>query len=105
MKNNPSTYLEALSLDKNKGIHDEFLLKTIKFNDISEIKAQLPTKKNYNSNIYGNLKHAKNKRVINKSTIIKKNKIPTKIQNDNYNEEYMAKLKDIMKMDLLELIK
>ena len=103
MKNNPSTYLEALSLDKNKGIHDEFLLKTIKFNDISEIKAQLPTKKNYNSNIYGNLKHAKNKRVINKSTIIKKNKIPTKIQNDNYNEEYMAKLKDIMKEK--ELIK
>jgi len=103
MKNNPSTYLEALSLDKNKGIHDEFLLKTIKFNDISEIKAQLPTKKNYNSNIYGNLKHMKNKRVINKSTIIKKNKIPIKIQSGNYNEEYMAKLKDIMKEK--ELIK
>ena len=72
MKNNPSTFLEALNLDKNKGIKDDFLLKTIKFNDISEIKAQLPTKKNYNSyNLNGNnFKYPKNKRIINRDNII-----------------------------------
>ena len=101
MKNNPNTFLEALNLDKNKGIQDdEFLLKTIKFNDISEIKAQLPTKKNYNNNFSGNnLKHSKNKGKINKGLIIKKHKYPptSKIKNENVNEEYMAKLKDIKK--------
>jgi len=99
MKNNPSTYLEALSLDKNKGIHDEFLLKTIKFNDISEIKAQLPTKKNYSNNFSGNnnMKHNKNKGIINKGHIINKNKITSKIQTENINDEYLAKLKDIRK--------
>ena len=102
MKNNPSTFLEALNLDKNKGIQDdEFLLKTIKFNDISEIKAQLPTKKNYNNNPGNNLKHSKNKGKINKGPIIKKHKLPPaskiKNENSNINEEYLAKLKDIKK--------
>ena len=99
MKNNPNTFLEALSLDKNKGLQDDdFLLKTIKFNDISEIKAQLPTKKNYNNNTTGNnLKHMKNKGKINKGTIIKRHKIPSKIKSENINDEYLAKLKDIKK--------
>ena len=134
MKNNPSTYLEGLTLDKNKGIHDEFLLKTIKFNDISEIKAQLPTKKNYNSNLLcgHNLKYIKNNnRIMNnnnsKGGLIKKNKnkISGKAQNENsypivnttgnnnsndintntntttktnnVNDDYLNKLKDIMK--------
>ena len=99
MKNNPNTFLEALSLDKNKKIQDdEFLLQTIKFNDISEIKAQLPTKKNYNSNFSGNnLKHVKNKAKISRALIIKKNKLPSKTKTDNINEEYLSKLKDIKK--------
>ena len=99
MKNNPSTFLEALSLDKNKGIQDDFLLKTIKFNDISEIKAQLPTKKNYSNNFSGNnnMKHNKNKGIINKGHIINKNKITSRIQTENINDEYLAKLKDIRK--------
>ena len=104
MKNNPNTYLEGLALDKNMGIYDEFLLNTIKFNDLSEIKAQLPTKKNYNSNLLGkNFKYVKNKGVINKGAILKNNKSQTKIHNDNGNDEYLAKLKDIMKEK--ELIK
>ena len=99
MKNNPKTFLEALNLDKNKKVQDdEFLLKTIKFNDISEIKAQLPTKKNYSNNISGNnLKHSKNKGKINKGTIIKKIHSPSKVKYENINEEYLAKLKDIKK--------
>ena len=99
MKNNPNTFLEALSLDKNKKLQDdEFLLQTIKFNDIREIKAQLPTKKNYSSNFSGNhLKHIKNKRKDNKGLIIKKNKIPLKKTVDNLKDEYLSKLKDIKK--------
>ena len=107
MKNNPSTFLEALNLDRNKGIKDDFLLKTIKFNDISEIKAQLPTKKNYNNyNLNGNnFKFPKNKRIINRDNIIDKHKFQSKINTniDNINEEYLNKLKDIKKEK--ELIK
>ena len=64
MKENPKTHQEAESLDKNKNTQDDFLLKTIKFNDIKEIKSQLPSKKNYNG---------KNKSGINlkKKTFIK----------------------------------
>ena len=99
MKNNPNTFLEALNLDKNKGIKDDFLLKTIKFNDISEIKAQLPTKKNYNNSNSNNFKYPKNKRIINRGNIIDKNKPQSKINNtnENINEEYLNKLKDIKK--------
>ena len=107
MKNNPSTFLEALNLDKNKGIKDDFLLKTIKFNDISEIKAQLPTKKNYNNyNLNGNnFKYPKNKRIINRDNIIDKHKFQSKINTniENINEEYLNKLKVIKKEK--ELIK
>jgi hypothetical protein len=106
MKNNPSTFLEALNLDRNKGIKDDFLLKTIKFNDISEIKAQLPTKKNYNNYLNGNnFKYPKNKRIINRDNIIDKHKFQSKINTniENINEEYLNKLKDIKKEK--ELIK
>ena len=105
MKNNPNTFLEALSLDKNKKLQDnEFLLQTIKFNDISEIKAQLPTKKNYNNHFSGNnLKHIKNKGKLNRGLIIIKNKIPSKKKVDDINDEYLSKLKDIKKEK--ELIK
>ena len=105
MKNNPSTFLEALNLDKNKGIKDDFLLKTIKFNDISEIKAQLPTKKNYNNYNSNNFKYQKNKRIINRGNIIDKHKYQSKnnTNSENINEEYLNKLKDIEKEK--ELIK
>ena len=51
LKNDPNLNIYSYIYDKNKDRFDEYLLKTIKFNDIREIKAQLPTKKNYNSNI------------------------------------------------------
>ena len=99
MKNNPNTFLEGVSLDKNKGIQDdEMLLKTIKFNDISEIKAQLPKKKNYNNNFaINNLKHIKNKGKINKGLIIKRKKMPPNIIGENIHEDYMTKLKELKK--------
>ena len=46
IKKDPNIYIESFIYDKNKDRFDEYLLKTIKFNDIKEIKAQLPTKKN-----------------------------------------------------------
>ena len=58
MKKNPNTMLEGMILDKNKETQDNFLLETIKFSNISELKAQLPTKKNYATPI-GVIKHNK----------------------------------------------
>ena len=73
MKNDPSLYIESFIYDKNRENIDDYLLKTIKFNDIKEIKAQLPTKKNYNSNILSNnLRYNKsNKSITNKNKINK----------------------------------
>ena len=75
MKGDPSVYIESFIYNKNKDKLDEYLLKTIKFNDIKEIKAQLPTKKNYNSNILSdNLRYNKsNKTIINKQKIHSQN--------------------------------
>jgi NIMA (never in mitosis gene a)-related kinase len=75
MSNEPNAFIESLNYDKNKE-SDDYLLKTIKFNDIKEIKAQLPTKKNYNNNFLSdNLKYNKNNKNIanNKYTINSKN--------------------------------
>ena len=44
MKNDPNPFIDAF-IYNNKENKDDLLLKTIKFNDIREIKAQLPTKK------------------------------------------------------------
>ena len=70
MKKDPNCGIETFIYNKNKDNEDDYLLDTIKFSNIKEIKAQLPTKKNYNSNIlFGN------KIKINKSNkIIKDNK-------------------------------
>jgi len=38
-------------LEENKSIKDGYLLNTINFKDLKEIKAQLPTKKNYGNNL------------------------------------------------------
>ena len=58
MKEDPKTVQEAENLDKYKDTQDDFLLKTIKFDDIKQIKSQLPSKKNYagNNNSNVNLK-------------------------------------------------
>ena len=39
--------IEYKDLEDNKSIHDGYLLNTIKFKDLREIKSQLPTRKNY----------------------------------------------------------
>ena len=49
IKNNPKTYFEGCQLEKNMNIIDDFLLETINFKNISEIKGQLPNEKNYDS--------------------------------------------------------
>ena len=68
LKNDPNLNVESFIYDKNKDRLDDYLLKTIQFNDIREIKAQLPTNKNYNSNILSDkLKYNKsNKSITNK---------------------------------------
>ena len=100
MKENPKTFQEAENLDKNKNTQDDFLLKTIKFNDIKEIKSQLPSKKNYNG---------KNKNGVNlkKKTFIGNNNLSNskpnntnKINNtntNNINDQYLQKLKNVEK--------
>ena len=50
---------EYKDLEDNKNIHDGYLLNTINFKDLKEIKSQLPTRKNYENN-----------KIINKITII-----------------------------------
>ena len=49
IKENPKTYYEGCQLEKNLNIMDDFLLDTINFKNISEIKGQLPNEKNYDS--------------------------------------------------------
>ena len=76
--------MEAFIYSKSKDNEDDYLLETIKFSDIKEIKAQLPTKKNYNSNIL-----FANKIKTNKSNqLIKNNKT------NNKEEELTKKIKE-----------
>ena len=69
MKKDPNCGIEAFIYNRNKGNEDDYLLETIKFSDIKEIKAQLPTKKNYNSNIllWNKIKINKNNKLIKNS--------------------------------------
>ena len=91
MKENPKTFQEAESLDKNKNTQDNFLLKTIKFDDIKEIKSQLPSKKNYaGSNKTGtNLKK--------KNFIGNPNNPKLSINNNNKDKEKENSKKDLVK--------
>ena len=93
MKENPKTHLEAESLDKNKNTQDDFLLKTIKFNDIKEIKSQLPSTKNYNGNNKSGL-NLKKKNFIQANNNTKSNNPKT---NNNMNNQYQQKLKNVEK--------
>jgi NIMA (never in mitosis gene a)-related kinase len=83
IKNDPNFGIDAFIYNKNKD-NDDYLLETIKFKDIKEIKAQLPTKKNYNSNLLSG-----NKIKINKSNkLIERN---NKRNNNNKDEELLSK--------------
>ena len=56
--------LEALRFIDYHNNNDNFLLETIKFNTIKEIKAQLPTKKNYNTNLQDSFQKVKPNQVL-----------------------------------------
>ena len=91
MKENPKTHQEAESLDKNKNTQDDFLLKTIKFNDIKEIKSQLPSTKNYNGKNKSGL-NLKKKTFLSTNSNTKSNN--SKTNNNNINNQYIQKLKN-----------
>ena len=95
MKENPKTHQEAESLDKNKNTQDDFLLKTIKFNDIKEIKSQLPSKKNYNGKNKSGINLKKKTFISNNNSNIKSNN--SKPNNNNTNNQYSQKLKLVEK--------
>ena len=95
MKENPKTHQEAESLDKNKNTQDDFLLKTIKFNDIKEIKSQLPSKKNYNGNNRSGINLKKKTFISNNNSNAKSNN--SKTNNNNANNQYSQKLKLVEK--------
>ena len=78
--------IEAFIYSKNKDDEDNYLLETIKFKDIKEIKAQLPTRKNYNSNILFPNNKIKNNNKGNK-LIKNKNNNTNSINNKNVNKE------------------
>ena len=73
---------EYKNLEKNKEINDGNLLQTIRFDDILEIKGQLPTKKNYNNS--NELKNKGNnneiKNMNKKKNMLKYQKINNKIK-------------------------
>jgi serine/threonine protein kinase len=77
--------IEYKDLEDNKSIHDGYLLNTIKFKDLREIKSQLPTRKNY-ENMNKNDENIK---------FIKKNQIFESKSNKSLN--YEKKLNDLYK--------
>ena len=73
---------EYKNLEKNKEINDGNLLQTIRFDDILEIKGQLPTKKNYNNSNELKNKGSNNeiKNINKKKNMLKYHKINNKIK-------------------------
>ena len=94
MKEDPKTVQEAENLDKYKDTQDDFLLKTIKFDDIKQIKSQLPSKKNYAGNNNSNV-NLKRKNYIGNTSKLKINN--QKINSNNINEKNIQKLKNVEK--------
>ena len=88
--------IEAFIYSKNKDNEDNYLLETIKFKDIKEIKAQLPTRKNYNSNILFENNKIKNNKV---------NKLNKNRNNNKNNEEEILSKKIKEKQIELEKMK
>ena len=84
--------IEAFIYSKNKDNEDNYLLETIKFKDIKEIKAQLPTRKNYNSNILFENNKIKNNKVnkLNKNRNNNNSSIYNN-KNNNKEEEILSK--------------
>ena len=85
--------IEAFIYSKNKDNEDNYLLETIKFKDIKEIKAQLPTRKNYNSNILFENNKIKNNKVnkLNKNRNNNNNSSIYNNKNNNKEEEILSK--------------
>ena len=101
MKKDPNSGIEAFIYNKNKGNEDDYLLETIKFSDIKEIKAQLPTKKNYNSNIllWNKIKINKNNKLIRNKNISNNSG-----NNSNKEDEILSKKIKEKQIELLILI-
>ena len=101
LKENPKTFQEGENLDKYKNTQDDFLLSTIKFDDIRQIKSQLPSKK-YDRNKKSGI-NLKKKNFIAKGNNIKSNNNSKIINNNNINnnnkinEQYIQKLKNVEK--------
>ena len=85
--------IEAFIYSKNKDNEDNYLLETIKFKDIKEIKAQLPTRKNYNSNILFDNNKIKNNKAnkLNKNRNNNTSSIYNNNKNNNKEEEIFSK--------------
>ena len=90
MKKDPNYGIEAFIYNKNKDNEDDYLLETIKFSNIKEIKAQLPTKKNYNSNVL----FQNNKMKYYKSNKLIKNKTDNNINSGREEEILSKKIKE-----------
>ena len=76
-------------LEENKSIKDGYLLNTINFKDLKEIKAQLPTKKNYGNNLEN--KRESNNNIIYANNNFKEKKYFTSFDSkklDENNKEY-----------------
>ena len=98
MKNDPTVCVDSFIYNKNKDKMGEYLLKTIKFNDIKEIKAQLPTKKNYNSNILSdNLRYNKsNKTIVDKQKLYSQNNDEILSKKIKQKQIQLAKMKNYL---------
>ena len=72
-------------LEENKSIKDGYLLNTINFKDLKEIKAQLPTKKNYGNNLENKRESNFNYNYMN-SNNFKEKKYFTSFDNKKLNE-------------------
>ena len=84
--------IDYKDLEDNKSIHDGYLLNTIKFKDLREIKSQLPTRKNYentNKNDDNNKYYKNNQFFESKSN---KSLNYDKKLNDIYNNNYHLQL-------------
>ena len=91
MKENNS---ECKDLEINKNSFSGTLLKTIKFKDFKDIKAQLPTKKNYDINLndinnaenyYKEINYSNKDNILDRNNYINKN-----VVNNNYKKNYFC---------------
>ena len=79
--------IEYKDLEDNKISKEGCLLNTINFKDLKEIKAQLPTKKNYGNNNINNINNDNNNNYENRFNNINNNYL----SNNNSNNKYIIK--------------